>query len=767
MKILLQFIKQLLFFLLILIVSNAYSQQFSYNNVITIPDNGSVAVPINVSGLASIDTFNFGLESVTIDISHNDDQELEIQLQSPDGSKILLAKNLIGKGFQNTHFDGISHEYIDLAYEPFENSYRPVIDLAILNNSQNPNGQWNLIVSDNKTGNTGTVNKVTLTFGNQPAKPLLSSSNLPIVKINTNGNEIVDEPKIVADMVIIDNGVGKRNSVNDTNYTYNGKIGIEIRGSTSQYFPKKQYGFETRDAGGSESIDVSLLGLPKESDWILSANYPDKSLMRNVMAYQLAREMGNYAPRTIYCEVIINNEYRGVFVLEEKIKKGKDRVNIEKLSAGDTTYPKLTGGYMFSIDKPDPDSKLWDSRLNYEVTFEYLYPKGKNIVTQQAEYLANYVDSFERALNGPDFKDSVIGFRKYIDEKSFMDLFYLNEISNNIDGYRISSFFYKPRLGKIIAGPVWDYDIAWGNANYYNGEKTNSYVYLFDFPSFDFQVPFWWGKFMEDQLWKENLICRYNALRQSIFSKQHINNIIDSVANLIDESQKRNFIRWNILGQMIFANPEPIPQTYVDEVAYLKNWASARLDFLDKDLGLCPQFPTSLLDLQVLNSKGINKLTWKTGAEPDNNYFLIERSNDGHTFNELGKIVGKGPSKVSNDYEFNDEDIINGTMYYRIKQVDKDGNVSYSSVVSVNYQNSKWHLYPNQIRDQLSIYSPLNGNQKVAFVIYNMQGQRVKMMNLSNHSVIHQSVRELATGNYFLQITDALGNKTVLRFSKN
>ncbi|MEP6628691.1 MAG: CotH kinase family protein, partial [Ginsengibacter sp.] len=681
MKPFFKFFKLLISFALILIFSNVYSQPFSNNTAHAIPDNGSVIVPIMVNGLADIDTVNFGLESVVLNITHPDDQELKIQLQSPDGTKILLAENVVGSGYQDAHFDGVSIEFIDVAFAPFIYNYRPLNDLSILNNSQNPNGEWKLIVNDNKPGNTGTINNVTLNFSSEPAKPLFTSSNLPIIRINTNGNDIVDEPKILADMYVIDNGVGKINYTNDTNYNYNGKIGIEIRGSTSQMFPKKQYGFETRDDGGIDTKDVSLLGLPEESDWILSANYPDKSLMRNVLTYQLAREMGQYAPRTIYCELIINNDYRGVFVLQEKIKKSNERVNIEKLSKDDNSYPKITGGYIFSLDKIDPDTRLWESKVNNAISFQYVYPKGSKISEEQAGYLADYVDSFEQALNGSNFKDSVVGFRKYIDENSFADYFLINEISHNIDGYRSSSYFHKPRLGKIFAGPVWDYDIAWGNADYFNGEKTDTYVYSFDYPTGDYQVPFWWKRLLQDNLWKENLICRYNNLRQNILSQQHLNNIIDSAANLIDDAQKRNFTRWNILGDRIFANPEPVPQTYAEEISYLKTWASARLAFLDADLGPCQQFPTSLIDLEVLGSKTINKLTWKTSAEPDGNYFVIERSGNNQTFNEIARVNGKGPSKVANDYTTNDANLFNGIIYYRIKQVDVDGNVSYSPVV--------------------------------------------------------------------------------------
>ncbi|HMR57666.1 MAG TPA: CotH kinase family protein, partial [Cyclobacteriaceae bacterium] len=157
------------------------------------------------------------------------------------------------------------------------------------------------------------------------------SSNLPIVVINTAGATILDDPKIVADMGIIDNGPGQRNSVTDTYNNYSGKIGIEIRGSSSQSFPKKQYSIELRDATG-EGVSAPLLGLPPEEDWVLFAPYNDKTLMRDVLAYKIGRDLNRYAPRTRFCELVLNGNYEGIYVLIEKIKRDNNRVDINKLN---------------------------------------------------------------------------------------------------------------------------------------------------------------------------------------------------------------------------------------------------------------------------------------------------------------------------------------------------------------------------------------------------------------------------------------------------
>lgn len=171
------------------------------------------------------------------------------------------------------------------------------------------------------------------------------STNLPLVILNTNGKTIPDAYKIDASMKIINHGPGKMNRPSDSATDYDGKIGIEIRGHFSATFPQKPYALETRDSLGN-NLNVSLLGMPKENDWILIPNYNDKSFVRNLLAFELFRRMGNYAPNTRLCEVILNSGYRGVYVFTEKIKADKNRVDIARMTADDNLGVALTGGYI-------------------------------------------------------------------------------------------------------------------------------------------------------------------------------------------------------------------------------------------------------------------------------------------------------------------------------------------------------------------------------------------------------------------------------------
>ncbi|HEY6977671.1 MAG TPA: CotH kinase family protein, partial [Chitinophagaceae bacterium] len=419
----------------------------------------------------------------------------------------------------------------------------------------------------------------------------LTSSNLPIVVINTNGVEIPDDPKIEATMGIINNSDGRRNNLTDPFNEYNGEIGIEVRGQSSQMFPMKSYSLELKDESG-ESIDKSLFGMPEESDWVLYAPYNDKTLMHNFLAYTISNDLGHWAAHCRYVEVVLNGTYIGIYVFMEKIKRDKGRVNISKIEDDDNSGDKVTGGYIFSIDK---EADAWYSSYTppnapgASIQFAYVYPKVEDITNEQAAYIKSYVDSFENSLAGPQFQDTATGFRKFADENSFIDYFIVNEVSRNVDAYRLSSYFYKDRNsanGKIFAGPVWDYDLAFRNADYCDGSNTDGWAYRFNYicPDDFWQVPFWWNRLMEDTAFQSHLLCRWQQVRQTVLAETNIFQVIDSIASLTAEARERHFTQWPVLGEYVWPNPQPIPTTYEGEISVLKSWISTRLQWIDNNL---------------------------------------------------------------------------------------------------------------------------------------------------------------------------------------
>lgn len=572
------------------------SQTYTSSTGGAIPDCGALTTfPLTVSGLtpATIDTV-FGLESICFNITHTWDADLNISLQAPDGTIIDLSmgNGWDGDNYTNTCVDGYAIPSIVGQYAPFTGLYRAQGFIGGFNNGQNANGVWKLLIQDTYCADAGNLLNWSITFGNTPAKPFnYTSSDLPIVVINTSGVAIPNEPKIAAHMGIIYNGPGVRNFMTDPFNNYNNNIGIELRGSSSAGFPQKTYGVETLDVTGVQK-DTMLLGMPEENAWILYAPYDDKTCLRNVLTYDIANKTGHYASRTKFCELVLNGQYQGIYVLMEKVKRDSNRVDIAKLTAVDLSGDELTGGYIIKVDRDDGPGSYWTSSYpavdGSAVNFVHVYPENGVIQTAQRNYIMNYVDTVEDVLASPTFADPVNGYRKYIGVNSFIDYFILNEVSKNVDGYRLSTFFFKDKMskgGKLKAGPAWDFNLAWWNADYCGFDNYSGWAY--DIGSVcpgGWQPNFWWSRLLQDPAYTFDLRCRWEELRLTTLSIPVLNNYVDSLATYIDEAQGRHFEAWPILGIYTWPNPSPIPADYPGEIAAIKTWITNRITWLDTNI---------------------------------------------------------------------------------------------------------------------------------------------------------------------------------------
>jgi len=418
------------------------------------------------------------------------------------------------------------------------------------------------------------------------AQEVLESSPLPIVVINTQGQNIPDDPRIQARMGIITNEDGNRNLLSDPFNEYDGRISIEIRGSSSQLFPKKGYGLETQMPDGSNR-NVSLLGMPKENDWILHGPFSDKSLLRNHIAFSLGAKLSQYVPRTRLVELILNEDYQGVYILMEKIKRDNDRVDIQKLSPTTTSADSISGGYIIKLDKGTGSGGFQGWHSQSGSFFQYDYPDSEDINAAQQAYIQSYVDSMEEALFSPFYQDTETGYRKYLDEESFIDYILLNELSRNVDGYRLSTFFHKERGGKLKAGPIWDYNLAFGNANYCAGGGTFGWALNFNqiCPGDGANINNYWDRLLTDPAFGETLGERWSELRNGSFHEDSIMALIDNFQLQMDDAVERNFNRWPVLGTWIWPNVE-VAGSYQGEIEYLKDWIMDRLDWMDQNMPL-------------------------------------------------------------------------------------------------------------------------------------------------------------------------------------
>ena len=416
-----------------------------------------------------------------------------------------------------------------------------------------------------------------------------TQSNLPLVLITT-AQAIMDDPRILGNMKVLNDPSGV-NELSDDPTDYDGLISIEIRGSSSQMFPKKSYALETQDASGANN-NVSLLGMPEENDWILYGPYTDKSLMRNALVFELGEKLNRYTPRRRYCEVFINNDYRGVYMLMENIKRDDNRVDIATLLPEDIEGDELTGGYILKVDKFTGDFEGgWNSpypTVGGEENFiQFHKPEADDLNAPQMEYIEGHITAFEDALAGPDFADSELGYRPFVDVNSFVDLYLINELSKNIDGYRLSTYFYKQKDsngGKIVMGPWWDYNLSLGNVDYCEGANTEGFEVDTDCGNAN---PFWWERMLEDTAYRDMTRCLWEDYRSAAWSNESIHNTIDSLAALLQEANVRDFARWPRLGEYVWPNAF-VGQTYQEELEYMRDWIDDRLEWLDTNiLGEC------------------------------------------------------------------------------------------------------------------------------------------------------------------------------------
>lgn len=435
------------------------------------------------------------------------------------------------------------------------------------------------------------------------------STLLPLMIIDTEGQEIPNEPRITAHMGLIHRDYGRYNSTKYPFNEYNGQISIEMRGeSTLWLYPKKSYSIETQTSTG-ENNNVSLLDMPVENDYVLYGPYGDKSLIRNVITYRLYEKMGHYSPRTRFMELVINGDYKGLYLLTEKIKRDRNRVDMARITPEDVTLSDMSGGYILRVDKTSAmePQEYWESPYQppvpgyNRVVYQYFDPDYYELTPNQRTYIQNHMLDVEQALVSQDFADPVNGYRAYFDIPSFIDLMILNEFSKDVDGFRLSHYFYKHKDtdgGKLVNGPPWDYNLTFGNSDYTaDVHLTHEWTYTLT------NTIYWWARVMEDEWFRNQLYCRWDELYSSVMSQEKITWMIDSSLIEMGEAISRNFQRWPVLGEYVWPNSF-VAETHDQEMEYLRNWISDRLVWMDGRWGgLC--IPTSSEPERVMERPGL------------------------------------------------------------------------------------------------------------------------------------------------------------------
>ena len=440
--------------------------------------------------------------------------------------------------------------------------------------------------------------------GYEEAPTSLSDTPIAQFNINTRGVEIPKDPKIMSTVQIYLNEELQQEQA----------MGIETIGiGALEQGPKYSYGLESWTVNGQD-MDVSLLSMPEEEDWVLYGPYIDKTLLRHALIIDLTKALGRYGPRYDFVELTINDEYQGVYLFSEKIKRDKNRLDLVDLDPDENDASTVSGGYILRVDDergdrgdraigeeiiysekdgfrsmfgPSGDSLNFPAhgqKRSEEQYFMYEDPDKDVITEQQKRYIQDYLAQFENALVSDNFEQGERRYSEYIDLDSFVDYLLLSELSANPDAYRFHTYLYKDRNAPLNMGPIWMANLAFGH-----GESSTSGGWMFELnqraPDSPWLVHFWWGRLLEDDTFRSALVNRWEELRSTVLGTESIMDKIDThVARLnYAGAIERNFKKWSILGQKLPSNTF-VGSSYDEEISYLKEWLNQRLEWMDTEL---------------------------------------------------------------------------------------------------------------------------------------------------------------------------------------
>jgi len=387
------------------------------------------------------------------------------------------------------------------------------------------------------------------------------SSNLPLIIIETDEYGIpFSHVEVPANMKLIDKGGGLLNHPSDTNYTYNGRISIEVRGNSSSYFPKQSFNIETQNPDGSNN-NVSLLDMPAENDWKLMGPISDRSLLRNTFTFELGLRQGHWEPRSKYCELILNGEYLGLYALTEKIKPDKNRLNISKLTDTDLFNDEVTGGYIF-----------W---MHSKLATNIYYPKNTRIQAEQEAYINTFVEQYKDVIFADNWLYQEKDYRDYMNTESMLDYLIINELAKDHDKYSASTYMYKNRSDKdslIYFGPLWDYNYAYGNTD----QIISTDKWLFSGESGD-----QFRRLFQDTSLTHRFAQKWHNQRERFLHTDSLYALIDSLSTHIALARKRDSVVWDAYTNVnvYFANDTVYRYDLV--IKNLKDWLGRRAHWID------------------------------------------------------------------------------------------------------------------------------------------------------------------------------------------
>ncbi|MDR2841448.1 MAG: CotH kinase family protein [Paludibacter sp.] len=401
-------------------------------------------------------------------------------------------------------------------------------------------------------------------------------TNLPTFYITTTNNAPVanKETWVPGNITVVSSDASENLTI---------ALDIRGRGNSTWGMAKKPYRIKLNKK-------TNLLNLPaKQKNWVLLANYADKTLIRNAVGFKISELLGfEYTAPTRFVDVYLNGAFQGNYMLTDQIEVAEDlqRVPVEELKITDTALPKISGGYLVEIDGFANGEPEWFTTTQaLKVTIKY--PKDDEINAQQRTYIHNIIQTFEDALFATDFTNPTTGYRSLVDTTSLINWYIASELTGNSDSFW-STYIYKKRNNdKIVFGPLWDMDIAFNNDN----RLGNAVQKLMR--DYAHAPRTWIQRLWQDEWFRAAVNRRWIEFKNGTQLNNNLLAYVDSLNNLINASQQQNFTRWNILNQQVY-NEQFLFPTYAGGVNYLKTYITQRINFLTTSFASTqPPVPTA------------------------------------------------------------------------------------------------------------------------------------------------------------------------------
>lgn len=421
---------------------------------------------------------------------------------------------------------------------------------------------------------------VVSSVSSQSSSSSVAAQTLPILNIKTD---------VVPPIITRDTYIKASYSLTDMKgVTTAGAMEMRGRGNSTWDWPKKPYRLKLTNT-------APLLDMPTSKNWVLLANYADKTMVRNEIAFEFSRILGfEYTPRAQAVDLYLNGNYQGIYQLAEHIRIDKDRVSIPSMKVTDTDASKITGGYLLEVDfrhhKDYCINGWWDSAcvngVNTRRLEDYCIDSKHGMDpacledpdtlldaawSAQRDYITKYYNDFEEALFGPNFKDPNLGYAAYVDVDSVVNYYLANEVLKNVDGASASFFLYKKRDGKLYFGPIWDFDLALGNAGYEDADKSYGWR-VRSFP--------WFSRFFNDPAFSEKVTARWKALKAEGKIDQ-MEKYAEERALWMKGLQPRNYAIWSVVDFVDWLYHTPYG-SYDAEVNAMLRFQRERHAWIDK-----------------------------------------------------------------------------------------------------------------------------------------------------------------------------------------